>query len=165
MIPELSKNIWDTCIFRPTLNEIKPFEEMIQSIDIKEFIIYNFITYQSTGLTQLLLSTFRFWKTLPLKDWLSIFDAIMGNNLAEYYMTVFSAQYLGIDPKFESAKSVQISYVTLSNMEIQGAKPSLFIDDMHGQLRDTHVGWLSELFNLSIDDFVQLARRLQNEIH
>lgn len=101
-IKNLSIKIWESSIHRPTRIETEPFDKELQQIDIKEFIIHNFLNHHGTSLRELLLSTFKFWQGLTLQEWKYIFDKLRGNNLAGYYLAIIANQYLGIDPKFKS---------------------------------------------------------------
>src|SRR5688572_4324668 len=111
-IQEISRLIWSNCENRPTRRETKPFDEQISNVDIKDLIVFNFLNYPSTALSEFLLATFQFWNHLSRKDWDEIFERIKNNSLAEYYMTVFASQYLGVNPNFASAKDVEIVHFT-----------------------------------------------------
>jgi hypothetical protein len=162
-IKDLSSKIWKNCVHRPTRIKLEPFDKELEKIDIKEFIIYNFLYHHGTSLTELLLSTFQFWHDLTLQEWKQIFDRLKGNNLAEYYIAIFSNQYLGIDPKFKSTKNVEIFYITVADNKQQSGKPSLFVENMVGELRRIEEENLRNYFCLSISDFVSIKNRLNSE--
>ena len=162
-IKDLSSRIWENCINRPTRVETEPYDKELGDVDIKEFIIYNFLYHHGTALRELLLSTFKFWQDLTLKEWKQIFDRLRGNNLAEYYLAIISNQYLGIDPKFKSTKDVEIIHFTTVDNKQQSGKPSLFVNNMQGELRMMEEEELKESFGLTIADFVLLKNRLDSE--
>ena len=159
-ISEISEGIWSSCENRPTRMETQPFDQQLQRVNIKDFIVYNFLNYQGTALSELLLSIFKFWKDLNLKDWGDIFDRLKGNQLAEYYMAIFAGQYLGIDPEFSSTKDVEIVHFTTADQRYQSGKPSLFVDNMEGELREIEREGLNENFGIAIEDFVELSNKL-----
>lgn len=84
--------------------------------------------------------------------------------MAEYYLAIISSQYLGIDPKFKSTKSVKIIYFTPADNKKQSGKPSLFIDNMQGELKNMQEQELEENFGLTIADFISIRNRLNSEI-
>ena len=163
-IKDLSSKIWNNCINRPTRIETEPFDKELEKINIQEFIIYNFLNHHGTSLKELLLSTFKFWQDLTFQEWKQIFDKLRGNNLAEYYLAIISNQYLGIDPKFKSTKSIEIFHFTPADNKRQSGKPSLFVDNMQGELRIMEEEELKENFGLTIADFISLKNRLNSEI-
>ena len=163
-LKDLSNKIWESCVHRPTRIETEPFDKELQQIDIKEFIIYNFLNHQGTSLRELLLSTFKFWQDLTLQEWKQIFERLRGNNLAEYYLAIISSQYLGIDPKFKSTKNVEIFHFTPADNKRQIGKPSLFVDNMQGELKKMEEEELKESFGLTIADFISIRNRLNSEI-
>jgi len=162
-IEEISRLIWSNCENRPTRRETKPFDEQISKVNIKDLIVYNFLNHPSTALSEFLLATFQFWNHLSCKEWNEIFNRIKNNGLAEYYMMVFASQYLGVNPKFESAKDVEIVHFTTADQRYQSGKPASFINNMEGELRDLEEFSLNENFELTINDFVIISDRLQEE--
>ncbi|HYV94351.1 MAG TPA: hypothetical protein VE978_21440 [Chitinophagales bacterium] len=162
-IKELSANIWKNCRHRPTRTETQPFDEQLKRVDIKDFIVYNFLNHHGTALRELLLSTFQFWKDLNYQGWNYIFDKLRGNGLAEYYMAVIANQYLGIDPKYKSTRAVEIFYVTIADQKTQSGKPSLFVGDMQDELREMEQEELKESFGITIQNFVELSNRLKRD--
>ena len=162
-IKEISKLIWCNCENRPTRRETKPFDEQISQVNTKDLIVYNFLNHPSTALSEFLLATFQFWNHFSLKEWNEIFDQIKNNSIAEYYMTVFASQYLGINPNFESTNDVEIVHFTTADQRYQSGKPALFINNMEGELRDLEESSLAEDFELRISDFVIISDRLQEE--
>lgn len=162
-IEEISRLIWSNCENRPTRRETRPFDELISQVDIKDLIVFNFQNHPTTALSQFLLATFQYWSHLSFTEWNSIFDRIRNNPLAEYYMTVFASEYLGINPYFESAKDVEIVHFTTADQRYQSGKPALFINNMEGELRDLEEFSLIEDFELTINDFVTISDRLQAE--
>ncbi len=162
-IKEISLNIWESCENRPTRLETEPFDDQLNQVDIKEFIVYNFLNHHGTALRELLLSIFTLWKDLNLEDWTEIFTRLKGNNLAEYYMSIIANQYLGIDPKYESTSKVEIVHFTPGDQKYQSGKPSLFVNNMQGELRQMQEEELHESFGITIQDFVEISKRLTNE--
>jgi hypothetical protein len=162
-IEEISSLVWSNCENRPTRRETKPFDEQISAANIKDLIVYNFLNYPTTALSEFLLATFQFWNHLSFKEWNEIFERIKNNGLAEYYMTVFASQYLGLNPKFESTKDVEIVHFTTADQKYQSGKPALFVNNMEGELRDLEESTLNEDFELTINDFVIISDRLQEE--
>jgi hypothetical protein len=162
-LEEISLLIWNNCENRPTRRETKPFDEQISQVNIEDLIVYNFLNHPSTALSEFLLATFQFWNHFSFEKWNKIFERIKNNRLAEYYMTVFASQYLSVDPKFESAKDVEIVHFTTADQRYQSGKPALFINNMEGELRDLEESSLAEDFELTINDFVTISDRLQSE--
>lgn len=163
IIEKLSINIWKNCEHRPTRMETQPFDDQLKKVNIKDFIVHNFINHSGTSLRELLLSTFQFWKNLTYKDWNDIFDKLRGNVLAEYYMATIANQYLGLDPKYKSTRNVEIMHFTTADQKYQSGKPSLFIDNMQGELRKLETEELSKNFGLTIEDFIELSNSLNDE--
>jgi hypothetical protein len=161
-IIKVSERIWTSCENRPTRLETQPFDEHLQDVNIKDFIVYNFLNHPSTALRELLLSTFQFWRNLNFQDWNEIFDRLRGNGLAEYYMAIIASQYLGLDPNFESTKDVEIVHFTTDDQRYQSGKPALFVGNMQGELRQLEEEELVESFGISIQTFVELSNRLYN---
>ena len=161
-IKELTQDIWDSIVFKPTKNDIESFENRLLQIDIKEFIIYNFINHSGTSLKDLLLSIFKFWNHLTVTDWKQIFNSLDKNDSAKYYMTVFANQYLGIDPNYTFPDRINLLFYTTDGL-IQGSSPPLCVDRFQGKLRDIEEHDLSRNFGLCIDDFVLLHDRLNKK--
>ena len=159
---DLSNRLWDICDFEPSCEDLEPIALELSSIDFRQFIVINFLYHGSTALEYFLLSTYKYWKGFNYSDWKWIYEKISGNSLAEYYMCVISSKLLGIDPKYESTKNVQISTISFTDSKVHSGKPAMFVGNLTGDLRERENNIFLD-FDLSIAELEKLHEKLMSQ--
>jgi hypothetical protein len=159
-IEKLSNEIGEKTRFSPTIDSIKEFENRLEKVDIKEFIIYVFINNSGTWLRELILSTSKYWKDLSYNDWNYIFGELSRNDLAKYYMKFISTTYLGIEPIFINKKSFLEKISKTRNT--QRKKSSFFIGNLNTESPEYEI--LESQNYVSLEELIKISNKLENEM-